>query len=346
MSLNRKKVAVLGGGGFIGSHLAKGLMCSGGFDPICIDLTEEKLKRIMPSGGYCYIEADVRKESSVIENIISRSDIVIDLIAYANPSIYLEKPIDVVELNLFDNLEIAKLCMQYSKWLIQFSTCEVYGKSDGSGQAFSEDDTNLILGPVKNHRWIYSCAKQLLERMIHAWGLQDMLDYTIIRPFNFIGPEMDYLVADIDSGKPRVFPEFMSSLLYGKPMILVDGGINYRTFTYIDDAIDAIILCLNNLQSVKNEIVNVGSPCNEISIIDFAMLMKRIFREFDGDDSATPLVTHTGTAYYGNGYEDCDRRIPDIAKLETLGWVPKFNLEQTVRHCIDYYTKQLTIPEN
>lgn len=96
----------------------------------------------------------------------------IDLVAYANPIIYLERPLEVVELNLFDNLKIVDYCVEYQLPLIQFSTCEIYGKTGGSTAPFSEDTTDLILGPVANHRWIYSCAKQLLERIIHARGLR------------------------------------------------------------------------------------------------------------------------------------------------------------------------------
>lgn len=107
-----------------------------------------------------------------------------------------------------ENLKIAEACVDYHRRLIQFSTCEVYGKTaasisgseqdadDPSYATFSEDHSNFVLGPVQKHRWIYASAKQLLERVIH--------NYTIVRPFNFIGPKIDFLPSN-GSGIPRVF---------------------------------------------------------------------------------------------------------------------------------------------
>ena len=106
----------------------------------------------------------------------------------------------------------------------------------GRRATYSEDHSELICGPVTKQRWIYSAGKQLLERVIHAYGLEGQLDYAIIRPFNFIGPRFDYLVPAGNKGGPRVFAQFMSALLTGGPMYLVDGGEQRRSFTHIDDA--------------------------------------------------------------------------------------------------------------
>jgi UDP-apiose/xylose synthase len=336
------RIAIFGGGGFIGSHLAKGLVAHQYSDVICLDVTEEKLQRIVPSEGYEFKYCDVRTDDELVSKVTQESDIVIDLVAYANPITYLERPLEVVELNLFDNLKIADPCARFEKTLIQFSTCEVYGKTGGSTKPFNEDTTDFIIGPVGNHRWIYSCAKQLLERIIHAKGLKHELEYVIIRPFNFIGPEMDYLVQSQADGTPRVFPNFMSSLLYDQPMYLVNRGISQRSFTYIDDAIDAILLILENLDRLKNEIVNIGNPCNEISIRGLAHLMTDLYEQITGNIPNAPIVEVPAQDFYGKGYEDCDRRIPDITKLAKLGWQPQYNLEQTLRKSMRYYCERVT----
>jgi UDP-apiose/xylose synthase len=332
------KIAVFGAGGFIGSNLIRELV--GKFPSArvtCVDLTDEKLLRIAGKQGYDFVLCDIRNNDEQIENLVKGSDIIIDLIAYANPHAYIQKPIDVINLNLFDNLKIVDLCADYNKHLIQFSTCEVYGKMGDSNRIFNENDSDLILGPVRNHRWVYSCAKQLLERMVHAIGLEKDLDYTIIRPFNFIGPEMDFIVKEKSESHPRVFPHFMSSLLFGKPMQLVDGGLNMRAFTYIDDAIAGILAIMENLEFANKEIFNIGSPGNEVSIKNFAALMKRIYEEQTGKTSKSEIVSVSSRQFYGSGYEDCDRRVPDVSKLMSLGWSPKYELEETVRKSIEYY---------
>jgi len=258
------------------------------------------------------------------------ADLVIDLIAYANPGLYLRIPLEVFRLNFTENLKIAEACVRHGKRLIQFSTCEVYGRTAASLKnarvadpedpihaTFSEDTSEYILGPVSKHRWIYACAKQLLERVLHAYGLEQGFNYTIIRPFNFIGPKIDFLPQDDKEGIPRVFSFFMEALFTGTPMKLVNGGVNRRCYTYIDDAIECTYRVVLNQGGVcDRQILNVGSPYNEISIRQMAETMREIYAaEFR--DAATPLpeiVSVPGEEFYGEGYDDSDRRIPDIAR--------------------------------
>ena len=243
----------------------------------------------------------------------------------------------MVKLNLFDNLEIVNFCSKHNKYLMQFSTCEVYGKMGKLKRIFNEDQSDLILGPIRNHRWVYSSAKQLLERMVHAMGFEEGLEYSIIRPFNFIGPEMDSLIQEESENHPRVFPHFMSSLLFEKPMFLVDGGLNMRTFTHIDDAVSGILAILRNSESANREIFNIGSAGNETTIKDFAFLMKRVFEELTGKKATSKIVSVNSKEFYGMGYEDCDRRIPDVAKLLDLGWSPKYDLKKSIEESVRYY---------
>jgi len=331
------RIILFGGGGFIGSHLVKGLVDNGYTNVVCLDLEADKLKRIVPAGGYEFLQCDIGADDQLVRSVIQEGDLVIDLVAYANPIIYLERPLEVVELNLFDNLKIVDYCVEYEVPLIQFSTCEVYGKTGGSTAPFCEDTTDLILGPVANHRWIYSCAKQLLERIIHARGLRGEIEYVIIRPFNFIGPEMDYIVESPSDGVPRVFPGFMSALLHDRPMYLVNGGGNRRTLTYIDDAISATRLIIEQASSLRNQIVNIGTPQNEVSMRDLARMMSELYEEITGRIANAPIVDVSADSFYGEGYEDCDRRIPDISKLERLGWKPVHGLRQTLRESMRYY---------
>jgi UDP-apiose/xylose synthase len=274
---------------------------------------------------------------------------VIDLVAVANPSVYVTDPLEVFKLNFTENLKIAELCVKHKKRLIQFSTCEVYGKTIAGAlgvdpatmpQPFAEDTTPLIMGPVTAHRWIYACAKQLLERVLHAYGLENKLNWTVIRPFNFIGPRIDYLPSE-KAGNPRVFSHFMNALLYGTPMKLVDGGKNYRAYTYIDDAIDCTARIIDNPNGVcDKQIFNIGTPENEVTIKQFAHLMKDVFNEHfrRPGDPDPEIVSVSSEEFYGKGYEDCDRRIPDVTKARTLlGWRSEHDIRSTIFHTMKYF---------
>ena len=339
MAQNPARVVLLGGGGFIGANLAHGLAKTGLYDVTVVDIDRAKLDLLPPGPEIRFVQCDIRDDEDIPQSLIRESNITVDLIAYANPAIYLSHPIEVVDLNFFGNLKIVEWCAKYRKRLIQFSTCEVYGKTGGKEEPFKEDATDCILGPVCNHRWIYSCAKQLLERIIHSRGLKGELDYTIIRPFNFIGPLIDYLVEKPGDGNPRVFSHFMSALLYGHPMCLVDGGHARRSYTYIDDAVDAMLAILANPEETHNQIINIGNPGNEVSIRDFAQMMRDLYGQLTGNPCQCTLVETSAEDFYGSGYEDCDRRIPEVSKLKRLGWSPKYDLLQTLRMTMEFHLK-------
>jgi nucleoside-diphosphate-sugar epimerase len=348
------RILSLGAGGFIGAHLTECLL-SKGHVLVGVDTHTDKIEEFLDHKRFTFIDQDIRAPEFDLEAFITDADLVIDLIAYANPGIYIRKPLEVFQLNFSENLKIAEACVRHEKRLIQFSSCEVYGKTaagthrgflkdpqDPLLAKFSEDDSDFILGSVKKHRWIYACAKQLLERVLHAYGMEGALNYTIIRPFNFIGPKIDYLPEETD-GFPRVFSHFMEALIKGTEMKLVDGGMQRRCYTYIDDAIDGIYRIVENENRVcDQQIFNIGSPQNETSIRELAIQMREIYQErFLVQGIPLPdLVDIPAESFYGPGYEDSDRRIPDIAKAHTLlGWAPKWGLRDMLERTMAYYVK-------
>jgi nucleoside-diphosphate-sugar epimerase len=334
------KISIFGGGGFIGSHLSDYLIKEN-YIVTVIDKESQKISEYcFESKKFTFKNLDIHRDNTQTKEIIKNSDVVINLIAYAIPALYIKKPLEVVELNLFENLKIINYCLEFKKWIIQFSSCEVYGLLGGRNGIFSEESSLLILGPVKKNRWIYSCAKQLLERIIYAYGSKEQLNYTIIRPFNFIGPNMDFLVKSPDDGIPRVFANFMSSLLYKEPMYIVDKGKNRRTFTFIKDAVKAMGLILKNQGIFKNQIVNIGNPKNEISIRNLAYLMREIYKKNIPFEKVPEIISIAGDKYYGIEYQDSERRIPAIDKLKSVGWTPEFNLKDTFSFSMDYYIQK------
>jgi UDP-apiose/xylose synthase len=221
---------------------------------------------------------------------------------------------------------------------MHFSTCEVYGKTGGNTEPFKEDHTDCILGPVTNHRWIYSSAKQLLDRIIHAHGLAGALDYVIVRPFNVVGPLMDDIVPHwTRDDNPRVLANFMSALIYNRPIQLVNGGHNRRCFTYIDDAVTALELLIRRRYEVNRQIVNIGNPDNETTIVGLAAHLIKIYRAHCDPSAEVTIEEISAEEFYGPGYEDCDRRVPDISKLKRLDWLPRYGLDETFTRSAIYF---------
>lgn len=327
------KILIIGVGGFIGSNLADYLIERGEHEVVGVDVTNEKLYGI-EGPSFTYIDADVTKSNELADKLVSEADVVVDLIAYANPSIYVESPLEVVQLNFFENLKITEMCIRHGKRLFQYSTSEVYGKAGRTG-FYSEDDSDLVMGPTGKQRWIYASGKQYLERIIHAHGLRGDLEYTIVRPFNFVGPRFDYLVEAGSLGGPRVFAHFMSALITGGPIYLVDGGEQRRSFTHIADASDAFTVMLESPEAV-NQIYNIGNPATDTSIRDLAIYMMELYEELTGKKAQNEIIEISGEDFYGVGYEDMNRVPPDISKLRALGWEPIRGMHQTFADAIEY----------
>jgi nucleoside-diphosphate-sugar epimerase len=345
----------LGAGGFIGSHLTQRLLAEG-HSVTAVDLWTDKVSEFLDHPRLTFIQQDIRSPEFSIDPFVEKADLVIDLIAYANPGLYIRMPLEVFRLNFLENLKIAEACVRHHKRLVQFSTCEVYGRTAASLKhanladpedpvhaTFTEDESEFILGPVDRHRWIYACSKQLLERVLHAYGLEMGFNYTIVRPFNFIGPKIDFLQSE-QEGIPRVFSFFMDALINGTVMQLVDGGSQRRCYTYIDDAIDCTYRIVENPGGVcDRQIFNIGSPYNEVSIRQLAETMLEIYAaDFRVPNIPLPgIVTVSGETFYGKGYEDSDRRIPNITKARTLlGWEPKWPFRDLLKATMSYYVHE------
>lgn len=347
---NSKHICVLGCAGFIGSHFLKRVLTTTDWTITGIDIQPSKIQDLTSYPNFEFVEFDIH-DTDRLRKYIAESDIVMSLAAICNPSQYNKIPIDVIDINFTKPAEIVKICAEEKKWLIHFSTSEVYGRTIGSyldlpfdtqvtkeHYILNEDNTPLVMGPIKSQRWSYATAKQLLERVIFAYNYEMGLEFTVIRPFNFIGPKMDFIPGVDGQGLPRVLACFMEALLYNKPLQLVDGGHNLRTFTYIDDAIDATMAILNRQSQAKNQIFNIANEENEISIKDLAELMSEIYSKISYSDSAIEIKNVSAQAFYGEGYEDCDRRVPDMHKARTLlDWNAKVPLKDALQHTIQYY---------
>jgi len=353
-------ICMIGAGGFIGSHLCEKLMSETDHTVFAIDVYSDKIQHLLEPGlpwsGRIEFHRINIKHDSRLEGLIKMADLTINLAAICTPADYNTRPLDTIYSNFIDALPVARYCSENSKRLIHFSTCEVYGKTIGSflpkdsplrqDPAFyvlKEDASPCIFGPIEKQRWSYACAKQLIERVIYAEGAENGLEFTIVRPFNWIGPRMDFIpgVDGPSEGVPRVLACFSNGLLRGEPLKLVDGGQSQRTFLYIKDAIEAVLLMIENPSRANGHIFNVGNPNNEVTVKQLAEMMTEVYSKVSGQPPLeVPTVDISSQEFYGEGYDDSDKRIPDMTIIkERLGWDPKTSLWDLLDYTLTYQHK-------
>ncbi|MEO8487386.1 MAG: bifunctional UDP-4-keto-pentose/UDP-xylose synthase, partial [Betaproteobacteria bacterium] len=184
-----KRVLILGVNGFIGHHLSKAILGSTDWEVYGMDIGTERIAEHVANPRFRFFEGDIMINREWIEYHVKKCDVVLPLVAIATPATYVREPLRVFELDFEANLPIVRAAVRYGKHLVFPSTSEVYGMCEDA--VFDSETSNLVLGPINKPRWIYACAKQLMDRVIHAYGMEQGLDYTLFRPFNWIGSGLD-----------------------------------------------------------------------------------------------------------------------------------------------------------
>ena len=206
---------------------------------------------------------------------------------------------------------------------------------------FDPANSPLIYGPINKPRWIYACAKQMMDRVIWAYGMEQGLDFTLFRPFNWIGAGLDSINTPKE-GSSRVITQFLGQIARGEPIKLVDGGAQRRSFTYIDDGINALLKIIANERGVASgQIYNIGNPRNNLSVRELATRMLELAAEYPEyrDNAARVQVLETTSAdYYGPGYQDMQQRVPKIENTcADLDWEPKVTMDDALRRIFEAY---------
>lgn len=335
------KVLILGVNGFIGNSLTEHILAKTSWEVYGMDMSTDKIKDFLPDPRFHFFEGDITINKEWIEYHIRKCDVILPLVAIATPALYVQDPLRVFNLDFVANLEIINAIVRHKKRVIFPSTSEVYGMS--TDDEFNEETSNLVLGPIHKQRWIYSCSKQLLDRVIYAHGVRDNLNYTLIRPFNWIGPKLDNIY-DPKEGSSRVLTQFISNVIHGKDIKLVDGGLQHRSFTYIDDGIDALLKIIENKDDcATRRIFNLGNPKNDVSVKTLAELLVKLIKTYPAyrqKAEAVKILSVDATEYYGKSYEDVKARVPSIAQAQKhLGWTPTTDLETGLRKTLDYHLK-------
>ena len=335
------KVLILGVNGFIGNALTERILGTTDWSVSGLDIASDNIAPFLGHPRFTYLEGDIAINKEWIEYQVKKCDVVLPLVAIATPATYVKNPIAVFELDFEENLRIIKQAARYRKRVVFPSTSEVYGMCPDP--EFDEEKSNLVYGPIHKQRWIYSCSKQLLDRVIWAYG-QSGLQFTLFRPFNWMGPHLD----DVDSpkeGSSRVLTQFLHNILYGEPIKLVDGGTQRRSFTYISDGIDCLMKILENTNGAADGgIFNIGNPANDLSVRQLAEALVAAVAahpNFGKKALATPIVEVSSTDYYGAGYQDILTRVPSIRRAkEFLGWEPKVPMDEAIRKTVAFYLDQ------
>lgn len=356
-------VAIVGCGGFIGSHLLDAVLERTRWRVFGVDLDFYRLQHRLNHERCEFLCADLA-DPAVVERI-ARCPLVVNLAAICTPSRYMGEACEVIRSNYDHPAALATACAKSGSWLVHFSTSEIYGKTAVESGELLEDSTPAVLGPVGASRWSYATAKLLAERFIA--GLPG-LKWTVVRPFNFVGPYMDFMPGVDGEGIPRVLANFSTALLRGEPLKLVNGGKAKRCFTSVHDAIDFLFVLFDaglggsltsgigdsldagckTASSVFSQAFNVGNPENEVSIAELAQKMRAIFAKVRGIDVSTlpEPQSVSGEEYYGAGYDDSMRRMPSVAKAERLlGFRARIPLDVALEESLSWFVKHYSVEQ-
>lgn len=351
-------VAIVGCGGFIGSHLLDAVLERTRWRVFGVDLDFYRLQHRLNHERCEFLCADLA-DSAVVERI-AKFPLVVNLAAICTPSRYMGEACEVIRSNYDHPAALAEACAKSGSWLVHFSTSEIYGKTAADSGELLEDSTPAVFGPVTASRWSYATAKLLAERYIA--GLPG-LRWTVVRPFNFVGPYMDFMPGVDGEGIPRVLANFSTALVRGEPLKLVNGGRAKRCFTSVHDAVDFLFALFDagtsdsgvapdaasanaGCAGVFSQAFNVGNPENEVSIAELAAKMRAIFAKVRGVDVSTlpEPQSVSGEEYYGVGYDDSMRRMPSVAKAERLlGFKARIPLDVALEESLAWFVKHYSV---
>ena len=338
-----KRILILGVNGFIGHHLSTRILNDTDWNVFGMDMGAERIEPLLRNPKMRFFEGDITINKEWIEYHIRKCDVVLPLVAIATPAMYVREPLRVFELDFEANLPIIRQCVRHKKRVLFPSTSEVYGMCRDS--EFDPLHSDLVYGPIDKQRWIYACSKQLMDRVIYAYGSEGQLDYTLFRPFNWIGAGLDNLHSSKE-GSSRVITQFLGHIVRGEPIKLVDGGGQKRCFTGISDGIDALMKMIENRDGcASRKIFNVGNPDNNYSVRELATMLLQMaaeYPEYAANAKKVKLVDTTSGEYYGQGYQDVSNRVPKVDNTRReLGWEPRVGMREALQQIFEAYRSQL-----
>ena len=313
---------ITGGSGFIGSHLAEKLLLSGHQVSIIDNLSTGVRANLANIEGDISFKQGNILDQVLIDQMVAESDFVVHLAASLGVFNIVNYPLDSLRTNLKGTEIVLEASDKHNKPILIASTSEIYGKNNKV--PLNEEDDRIIGHPLKS-RWSYSEAKAVDESLAYFYHLENKLPIRIVRFFNTVGPRQV-------GHYGMVVPRFVSAALKNEPLSVYGSGDQIRCFCHVDDAVRALLLVMDSDNAV-GEVFNVGNNM-QISIMELA---KKVI-ELTGSSSTIEKISYEKA--YPEGFEDMQRRVPDISKIkQVLGWSPEINLEQIIKDIAAFNSK-------
>jgi UDP-glucose 4-epimerase len=316
------RVLVTGGAGFIGSHLV-GALCDAGHEVHVLDnLSTGKAANLADRFDDVRLTNGSILDAGLVEHEVERAQLVFHFAAAVGVRHIVDDPLGSLLTNTRGTENVLAACFRFWRKVVMASTSEVYGKT---AQVPMQEDDDRVLGPTTVHRWSYSTAKAMDEHLAFAYAARS-LPIVIVRYFNSYGPRLD------ERGYGSVVANFLRQATAGAPITVHGDGSQSRCFTYIDDTVRGTMLAAFTPEA-EGRVLNLGST-RETTIRELAEMIKRAV----GSDS--PIAPTSPESYYGPGFEDTRRRVPDITRArEILDWEPDVSLEDGMARTIEWWQK-------
>ena len=313
---------ITGGAGFIGSHLVEACLQRDNAVTVLDDLSTGRFENIAPFIGqtnFRFINDSITDEA-VLDRLASETDVIVHLAAVVGVQLVMTRKVQTIEGNVLGTERVLKTASRYGTKVLLASTSEVYGK--GSRIPFREDD-DIVLGPTSVSRWAYAASKMVDEFLGLAYWQEHALPVVVFRLFNTVGPRQKGRYG-------MVIPRLVQQALYGEPLTVFGNGMQRRCFCDVRDVVRALMSLATHPQAV-GQVFNIGG-CVETTIQGLAERILQV------TGSASTITTVPYETAYGTGFEDMQRRVPDISRISTLiGWKPSITLDETLMAVSDYF---------
>ncbi len=316
------KYLITGGAGFIGSHLSESLVYRGDQVVIFDNLSSGQINNLTGvSKTIEFVRGNILNKTH-LEGLVADSDFVVHLAAALGVFNIVNKPLESLKTNLQGAEIVIELCAKFDKSVLIASTSEIYGKNDKV--PLNEEDDRIIGHPLKS-RWSYSEAKAVDESLAYFYHLEQELPIRIVRLFNTVGPRQV-------GHYGMVVPRFVSAALKNEPLTVYGSGDQIRCFCHVTDVVKALLLVIDSDKAI-GQVFNIGNH-SQISIMELARKVIKI----TGSKSIIETIPYEKA--YPEGFEDMQRRVPDISKIkQVLGWEPEISLDQIIKDIATFNSK-------
>ena len=318
------RALITGGAGFVGSHLAEALVERGDEIFVIDNLSTGSIENIehMKGNPRFHYAIDSVLNEPVVAELIDHVDVVFHLAAAVGVKLIVESQVNTIETNVHGTEMVLKMANKKKKKVVIASTSEVYGKSN---DVPFREEADLVMGPTSKGRWSYACSKAIDEFLALAYHKEKRLPVVVVRLFNTVGPRQ--------TGRyGMVVPNFVKQALLGHPLAVHGDGSQSRCFTFVSDVVGALVKLCEHPDAV-GRVFNIGNEREEISMLELA---RRVVAR-TGSSSEIVLVPYEQA--YEEGFEDMQRRVPDLGRIRALiGYEPQVHLDEIIDRVAEYFT--------